>query len=147
MAIVLVIEPIFEADLEPEQYGYRRKRSAQDAVQAVHSLLNQGYREVIDADLSGYFDSIPHAELIRCVTGRISEGEMLALIKRFLKARVSDRNEPEQPDSSEGNEQGTPQGFTAVAAACKSPHPAVHPGMEETGSDGALSGADRQLRR
>ncbi len=55
MAIVLVIEPIFEADLEPEQYGYRPERSAQDAVRAVHSLLNQGYREVIDADLSGYF--------------------------------------------------------------------------------------------
>jgi RNA-directed DNA polymerase len=55
MAVVLVIEPIFEADLEPEQYGYRPKRSAQDAVRAVHSLLNQGYREVIDADLSGYF--------------------------------------------------------------------------------------------
>ena len=85
MAIVTVIEPIFEADLEPEQYGYRRGRSAQDAVRAVHRWLQQGYRDVIDADLSGYFDSIPHAELIQCVARRISDREMLALIKRFLK--------------------------------------------------------------
>jgi group II intron reverse transcriptase/maturase len=110
MAIVIVIEPIFEADLEPEQYGYRRERSAQDAVRAVHSLLNQGYRDVIDADLSGYFDSIPHVELIQCVARRISDREMLALIKRFLKARASDRNEPEQPDKPETSEEGTPQG-------------------------------------
>jgi group II intron reverse transcriptase/maturase len=67
MAVVLVVEPIFEADLQPEQYGYRPKRSAQDAVRAVHSLLNQGYREVIDADLSGYFDTIPHSEMMQCV--------------------------------------------------------------------------------
>ena len=93
MAVVLVIEPIFEADLQPEQYGYRPKRSAQDAVRAVHSLLNQGYREVIDADLSGYFDTIPHAELIQCVARRISDREMLALIKRFLKAPVEDHND------------------------------------------------------
>lgn len=110
MAIVLVSEPIFEADLEPEQYGYRRGRSAQDAVRAVHSLLNQGYRHVIDADLSGYFDSIPHAELIQCVARRVSDREMLALIKRFLKAPVSDQNEPVQPDEPEAPEEGTPQG-------------------------------------
>jgi group II intron reverse transcriptase/maturase len=110
MAMVTVIEPIFEADLEPEQYGYRRKRSAQDAVRAVHSLLQQGYRDVIDADLSGYFDSIPHAELIQCVARRISDREMLALIKRFLKAPVSDRHEPEQPDKPQAPDVGTPQG-------------------------------------
>ena len=110
MAMVIVMEPIFEADLEPEQYGYRRRRSAQDAVQAVHSLLNQGYREVIDADLSSYFDSIPHGELIQCVARRVSDREMLALIKRFLQVRVSDRHEPEQPDKPEAPEEGTPQG-------------------------------------
>src|SRR4051794_5809665 len=65
MAVVLVTEPIFEADLEPEQYAYRPGRSALDAVEAVHGLLKSGHREVVDADLSGYFDSIPHAELIR----------------------------------------------------------------------------------
>ena len=110
MAVVLVIEPIFEADLEPEQYGYRPKRSAQDAVRAVHSWLQQGHREVIDADLSGYFDSIPHAELIQCVARRISDREMLALIKRCLKAPVRDQDEAEPRGKRKGIGQGTPQG-------------------------------------
>jgi retron-type reverse transcriptase len=59
-AAVLVLEPIFEADLQPEQYAYRQGRSALDAVMHVHKLVNTGYREIVDADLSGYFDSIPH---------------------------------------------------------------------------------------
>ncbi|MEI2724374.1 MAG: reverse transcriptase domain-containing protein [Verrucomicrobiota bacterium] len=63
MAAVLVLEPIFEADLPDEQYGYRRGRSAHDAIRTIHGLLNQGHREVVDCDLSGYFDSIPHHEL------------------------------------------------------------------------------------
>ena len=110
MAMVLVIGPIFEADLEPEQYGYRPRRSAQDAVRAVHSLLQQGHREVIDADLSGYFDSIPHGELIQCVARRISDREMLALIKRFLKAPVRDRDEPGSSWKWDASDRGTPQG-------------------------------------
>jgi RNA-directed DNA polymerase len=110
MAIVLVIEPIFEADLEPEQYGYRPERSAQDAVRVVHSLLNRGYREVIDADLSGYFDTIPHAELIQCVARRISDREMLALIKRFLKAPVEDRTDRGPSGGQQRRDEGTPQG-------------------------------------
>jgi RNA-directed DNA polymerase len=110
MAIVLVIEPIFEADLEPEQYGYRPERSAQDAVRAVHSLLNRGYREVIDADLSGYFDTIPHAELIQCVARRVSDREMLTLIKRFLKAPVEDRTDSGPSGGKQGRDEGTPQG-------------------------------------
>ena len=110
MAVVRVIEPVFEADLEPEQYGYRPKRSAQDAVRAAHSWLQQGHREVIDADLSGYVDSIPHAELIQCVARRISDREMRALIKRCLKAPVRDREEAERPGKRKGTGQGTPQG-------------------------------------
>jgi RNA-directed DNA polymerase len=110
MAIVLVVEPIFEADLQPEQYGYRPKRSAQDAVRAVHSLLNQGYREVIDADLSGYFDTIPHSEMMQCVARRISDGEMLALIKRFLKAPVQDQHDEDRPGGRQARDEGTPQG-------------------------------------
>ncbi len=110
MAVVRVIEPVFEADLEPGQYGYRPKRSAQDAVRAAHSWLQQGHREVIDADLSGYVDSIPHAELIQCVARRISDREMRALIERCLKAPVRDREEAERPGKRKGTGQGTPQG-------------------------------------
>src|SRR2546421_7796481 len=72
MAAVLVLEPIFEADLRPEQYAYRAGRSALDAVRAVQGWLDQGYTEVVDADLSGYFDSIPHAELMKSVARRVS---------------------------------------------------------------------------
>ena len=68
-----MLEPIFEADLQPEQYAYRAERSALDAVQAVHGLLNQGYTEVVDADLNGYFDTISHAELMQCVARRVSD--------------------------------------------------------------------------
>src|ERR1019366_2239611 len=65
MATVLVLEPIFEADLPPEQYAYRPGKSALDALQEVQELLDDGYTDVVDADLSGYFDSIPHAELMK----------------------------------------------------------------------------------
>jgi group II intron reverse transcriptase/maturase len=69
-AALLVLEPIFEADLQPEQYAYRENRSALEAVQEVHRLLGQRYQAVVDADLSGYFDSIPHPELMLCVARR-----------------------------------------------------------------------------
>ena len=93
MAAVLVLEPIFEADLQPEQYAYRPGRSALDAVQAVHSLLNTGHTEVVDADLSGYFDSIPHAELMKSVARRISDRHMLHLIKMWLEAPVEETDD------------------------------------------------------
>src|SRR5713226_8358992 len=67
MAALVVLEPIFEADLQPEQYAYRQGRSALDAIVQVQALLNDGHTEVVDADLSGYFDSIPHAELMKSV--------------------------------------------------------------------------------
>ena len=72
MAAVVVLEPIFEADLPEEQYGYRRGRSAPDAIRTIHGLLNQGHREVVDCDLSGYFDSIPHHDLMKSVARRVS---------------------------------------------------------------------------
>jgi len=87
MAAVLVLEPIFEADLQPEQYAYRPGKSAHDAIRHVHSLLNTGHTEVIDADLSGYFDSIPHGELLKSVTRRISDRRLLHLIKMWLERR------------------------------------------------------------
>ena len=73
--------PIFEADLQPEQYAYRPEHSALDAVRHVRKLLNTGHTEVVDADLSGYFDSIPHAELMTSVARRVSDGTMLHLIR------------------------------------------------------------------
>ncbi|WP_020494234.1 reverse transcriptase domain-containing protein [Verrucomicrobium sp. 3C] len=81
MAAVLVLSPIFEVDLAEEQYAYREGRSALDAVKKVHALLNTGYTEVIDADLSGYFDSIPHHAVNMSLARRISDGVMLALLK------------------------------------------------------------------
>jgi RNA-directed DNA polymerase len=81
---------IFEADLPPEQYAYRPNRSALDAVQAVHSLLTAGYTEVVDADHSGYFDSIPHAELLQSAARRINNGQILGLIRMWLDAPVEE---------------------------------------------------------
>jgi group II intron reverse transcriptase/maturase len=109
----MVLAPIFEADLQPEQYAYRPDRSAHDAVRAVHALLNTGHTEVIDADLSGYFDTIPHAELMKSVTRRISDRHMLRLIKMWLTAPVEETDERGRthrrtPNKDQGR--GTPQG-------------------------------------
>ena len=71
---MLVLEPIFEADLQPEQYAYRPERSANDAVKRVHSFLNTGHNEVVDCDLSNYFGEIPHAELMKSIARRVSDG-------------------------------------------------------------------------
>jgi len=113
MAAVLVLEPIFEADLPDEQYGYRRGRSAHDAIRTIHGLLNRGYREVVDCDLSGYFDSIPHHELLKSVARRVSDGAMLALIKAWLQMPVVEDDghggQRRTTDAKDGG-RGTPQG-------------------------------------
>jgi len=93
MAAVLVLEPILEADLSPEQYAYRRGRSALDAVRHVHKLINTGHREIVDADLTGYFDSLPHAELLKSAARRLVDGAMLHLIKMWLTAPVEETDE------------------------------------------------------
>jgi len=93
MAAVLVLDPIFEADLPPEQYAYRRGRSALDAVRHVHKLINTGHREIVDADLTGYFDSLPHAELLKSAARRVVDGAMLHLIKMWLTAPVEETDE------------------------------------------------------
>lgn len=112
-ALLLVLEPIFEADLQDEQYAYRADRSALDAVQAVHKLLNTGHTEVIDADLSGYFDSIPHDELMRCVARRVSDKAVLHLVKMWLIAPVEERKARGQTvrtTRSKNEGRGSPQG-------------------------------------
>src|SRR6516165_2860211 len=85
MAAVLILEPIFEADLQAEQHAYRANHSAQEAVKEVHGWLKKGLREVVDADLSGYFDTIPHEQLMKSLARRISDGAMLKLLKKWLQ--------------------------------------------------------------
>lgn len=112
-AAVLVLEPIFEADLEPEQYAYRPERSALDAVRHVHGLVNSGHGEVVDADLSGYFDGIPHAELMKSVSRRISDRHLLALIAMWLESPVEEidkRGRPHRTTRAKDERRGTPQG-------------------------------------
>ena len=113
MAAVLVLEPIFEADLQPEQHAYRPNRSALNAVRQVHSLLNTGHTEVIDADLSGYFDTIPHAELMKSLSRRISDRQVLRLIKMWLETTVEeidDRGRKHRTTRNKDEGRGCPQG-------------------------------------
>jgi group II intron reverse transcriptase/maturase len=91
-AAMIVLEPIFEADLPPEQYAYRSGKNALEAVVEVHKLLNRGHQEVVDADLSGYFDTIPHAELMKSVARRIVDKHILRLIKMWLEAPVEEED-------------------------------------------------------
>jgi len=108
----LVLEPIFEADFEDSAYGYRPGRSARGAVQAVHRALCAGYTDVVDADLSKYFDSIPHDQLMKSVATRVSDGRMLKLIKAWLKVPVEETNDQGRRRMSGGRRSraGTPQG-------------------------------------
>jgi RNA-directed DNA polymerase len=111
-AAKLVLEPIFEADLEPTAYGYRPGRSGIDAVKAVHRLLCQGFTDVVDADLSKFFDTIPHAELLRSIATRIVDRHVLRLIKSWLKAPVEETGPDGRRRMSGGKQStcGTPQG-------------------------------------
>src|SRR5467141_616202 len=113
MAAVVVLEPIFEADLQPEQYAYRRDRSALDAVRHVHKLINTGDGEIVDADLSSYFDTLPHSELLKSVARRVVDGAMLHLIKMWLEAPVEETDERGNKHRSTRNRdegRGSPQG-------------------------------------
>ena len=110
---MLVLTPIFEADLQPEQYAYRPGRSAHDAVKRVHRLLNGGRNEVVDCDLSNYFGEIPHAELMKSLARRISDGRMLGLIKVWLEIPVEEDNGKGgkcRTNRARKERKGTPQG-------------------------------------
>ena len=113
MAVKLVIEPIFEADFCPNSYGFRPRKSAHDAVDDIANALWAGYTQVIDADLSKYFDSIPHAKLLAVVAERIVDGGVLHLVKQWLKAPVigeDDNGVRKTVGGGKGNRKGTPQG-------------------------------------
>ena len=107
-----MLEPIFEADFEDSAYGYRPRRSAVDAVKEAHRLICRGYTDVVDADLSKYFDTIPHADLLRSVARRIVDRHVLWLIKLWLKAPVEERDGDGKRRMSGGksSKRGTPQG-------------------------------------
>jgi RNA-directed DNA polymerase len=111
-AAKLVLEPIFEADFDPNAYGYRPRRAARDAVQVVHEALCDGYTDVVDADLSKYFDSIPHQELLQSVARRVVDRALLHLIKMWLKAPIEERDAQGCGRMTGGKRstRGTPQG-------------------------------------
>jgi len=113
MAVKLVIEPIFEADFCEHSYGFRPRKSAHQAIDAIAEGLHQGQMQVIDADLSKYFDSIPHSKLLSTVAERIADGATLALIKQWLKAPIlgdTGNGKTGCVGGGKGNRKGTPQG-------------------------------------
>jgi RNA-directed DNA polymerase len=111
-AALLILQPIFEADMEPTAYGYRPGRTALEAVQEVHRALCAGHTEVIDGDVSQYFDAIPHADLMKSLARRISDRKLLRLLKMWLKAPVAEQAAGGRWRFSGGKRatRGTPQG-------------------------------------
>ena len=148
MAAVLVLEPIFEADLQPEQHAYRADHSAQEAVREVQGWLDRGYTEVVDADLSGYFDSIPHPELMK---SRGSAGQRSASAASAQdvagsagrgngRARAEAANDPQQ-----GRRPRHPARGRGVAAVGEPVYAAIRAGLEGDGARAAAGRSHRQL--
>ena len=154
MAAVLVLEPIFEADLQPEQHAYRAGHSAHDAVRAVHGLVRRGHGEVVEADLSGYFDSIPHAQLMRSVARRVSDRHVLALLKQWLVAPVEEsdgrgrwRRTTGAKDTKRGIPQGAPmtprtQKVTFIIGAAVGGFRRVRPAARRAGDRNGMANGD-----
>ena len=109
-AVKLILEPIFEADFEECSHGFRPGRSAHDALRIIQQHLKEGKTTVYDADLAGYFDSIPQDKLIACVRMRVVDGSILGLIRQWLKAPVVEPSQGGKPPSVHRNDRGTPQG-------------------------------------
>jgi RNA-directed DNA polymerase len=111
-AAKLILEPILEADMEPNAHAYRPRRSAGDALEEVDKLLYKGHTDVVDADLSKYFDTIPHSELMKCLARRVVDKHMLHLLKMWLKVPVEDKDENGRKRLTGGkdHDRGTPQG-------------------------------------
>jgi RNA-directed DNA polymerase len=109
-AVKLIVEPIFEADFEDCSHGFRPGRSAHDALRIIWQHLKEGQTAVYDADLAGYFDSIPQDKLIACVRMRVVDGSVLGLIRQWLKAPVVEASQEGKPPTVRRNNRGTPQG-------------------------------------
>ena len=109
-AAKLVLEPIFEADFTDNAHGYRPGHSAGQAVREVHEALKSGTTDVVDADVTKFFDTIPHSELMRSVARRVSDGRMLHLIKMWLEAPIEETNDRGQKQRRDSGGKGTPQG-------------------------------------
>ncbi len=148
-AALLVLKPVFESDLADEQYAYRPDRGAHDAVQAVHGLLNRGYTQVVDADLSGYFDSIAHAELLLCVARRVVDRHILSLVKAWLVSPVDSDDGPPGTTRSlanRDNKRGTPQG-TPISPLLSHLYMRPFRGGSGWAVSNGVGDEDRQLRR
>jgi Reverse transcriptase (RNA-dependent DNA polymerase) len=149
MATVIVLEPIFEADLPEEQYAYRAQRSAHDARRAVPGLGNRGYRAVVEADLSGYCDTIPHHELMKSVARRVSDGARLRLLQQGLEMAVAatdERGRKRRTTVHKDRGRGPPQGAPLSPPVGQPLPETVHPGMEAARLGKAVGGAPRERR-
>jgi retron-type reverse transcriptase len=110
LAALLILEPIFEADFEDCSYGFRPGRSAHQALEEIRGQVKAGYQAVYDADLKGYFDSIPHDKLLACVRMRVVDRNVLKLIRMWLESPVVEPGEEGKPAQWSRPRKGTPQG-------------------------------------
>ena len=137
MAANLVLGPIFEADLLPQQYGFRPGVDAKMAIRRVFFHITQhGRREIVDGDLSDYFGTIPHIPLLRCLARRVSDGQVLSVVRQWLRTPVVEREGRRYRRTTEArdSQRGVPQGGCDLPVAQQPLHAPVCPGMESAGA-------------